>query len=82
MSKVENYKKITENFIIFSVLILVFFYDYFNTYLSFFDEFITLFFSFVIITALLFNQKVKDSPKSTRTTVSEKLGEFSMPSNS
>lgn len=59
MSKVENYKKITENFIIFSVLILVFFYDYFNTYLSFFDEFITLFFSFVIITALLFNQKVK-----------------------
>lgn len=58
MSKIISYRKIINNLIVFSVLTLVFFYDYFNNYLNFFDELIALVFTLVIITTLLFKQKI------------------------
>jgi len=59
MSRVKNYKKITESFIILSVILLVFFYDFFNQYLGFFDEFLALIFSLVILSNLLLKSKIR-----------------------
>ncbi len=59
MSKEISYKEFTGNFIVVSALLLVFLYDYLNVYLGFFDEFIALIFSLVIISALLFQSKIK-----------------------
>jgi len=59
MKKTYNYSKILETFIVLSVFLLVFFYDAFNNLLGFYDELIAFFSLTVIITASLFNQKIK-----------------------
>jgi len=59
MEKRYSYRKILESFIVVSVLLLVFFYDAFNDYIGFYDELIALFSIIIILTASLFNQKVK-----------------------
>ena len=59
MRKTHNYSKILETFIVFSILLLVFFYDAFNNLFGFYDELIAFFSVAVIIIASLFNQKIK-----------------------
>ncbi len=59
MRKIYDYSKILEAFIVLSVFLLVFFYNAFNNLFGFYDELIAFFSITVIITASLFNQKIK-----------------------
>ncbi len=59
MKKPYNYRKILETFIVFSIVIMVFFYDIFNNIFGFYDEFFALFSFIIIVTASFFNQKIK-----------------------
>ena len=59
MRKTYIYSKIIETFIVFSIFLLVFFYDAFNNLFGFYDELIAFLSLTVIITASLFNRKIK-----------------------
>ena len=59
MEKTFSYKKITEAFIIFSILVLVFLYDYFSSVIGFYDEFLAFYFFIIILTVTFFHQKIK-----------------------
>jgi len=59
MLKRYSYRKFIETVIVVSVFLLVFFYDAFNDYIGFYDELIALFSIIIILTASLFNQKIK-----------------------
>jgi len=58
MERSFKYRNILEIFIIFSVILLVFFYDYFNSFLGFYDEFFSLFSFIIILNKVLFNKKL------------------------
>lgn len=59
MSKIISYKKITGDFIVLSVFLLVFFYDSLNKYLGFYDEFLALLSLVTILYISLFKKKIK-----------------------
>ena len=59
MEKTYSYRKVLESVIVFSVLLLVFFYDAFNNFLGYYDELIAFISITVIISVVFFNQKVK-----------------------
>jgi len=58
MIKSYTYHKIYELLIAFTVIYLVFFYDFLSEYLGFFDEFVALIFFIIALTISLFSKKI------------------------